>query len=464
MRRSPPPLDAIVERARSEPARLAVVHNGVAISYGRLAEHVAAVQGSPSLRAIPPGTVAALRVASLLDGWVLGLALRSLGVVTVTPPDASEGWPGAIELTALPADARDAPARDVAAGAHLLLTSGTTGVRKAFVRTAADDAAILGTVTSINGITSETVAYVANFGLWTALGYRWPQMVWSVGGAVVMQQGGDLHRPLCERDLTHFVTTPDMLGAVLHDGRGALKRDDRRKLFVTGGTLPRALWEAAREQVTRTVFAVLSSTEGSTIAVTPIETADDLRLHRVDPRRHVEVVDEADRPIAAGAVGRLRVRLLDASDGYLGDAATSRAFFRGGWFYPGDLAAYGPDGRLQLHGRSTDVIAVLGDKVATAPIEQALQDQLGATGVCIVAVPRVADDDAIHVVIESKRPIDRAAWALAASALGPLARVPLTVHVVARLPRNGMGKVNRMDLRDQIRRLRTPTERTPGRG
>ena len=57
---------------------------------------------------------------------------------------------------------------------------------------------------------------------------------------------------------------------------------------------------------------------------------------------------------------------------------------------------------------ATDVINVLGDKIATDPIERALQDRLSAEGVCILSIENTGGEDEIHVVIQSSRPIEPA--------------------------------------------------------
>ncbi len=61
------------------------------------------------------------------------------------------------------------------------------------------------------------------------------------------------------------------------------------------------------------------------------------------------MVDEADRPLPPGATGRVRVRTEEMVQGYLDDEGLTAAFFRDGWFYPGDLGALGAAGRLTLH-------------------------------------------------------------------------------------------------------------------
>jgi fatty-acyl-CoA synthase len=162
-------------------------------------------------------------------------------------------------------------------------------------------------------------------------------------------------------------------------------------------------------------------------------------------------VDEDDSPLPSGVQGQLRVLIDDGLAGYLGDEAATRACFRDGYFYSGDLAVLGADGRLALCGRDTDVVNVLGNKVATGAVEQALRERLQATAVCLLDLPGSAQDEALHLVIEiAQVPAQAAIVAAIEAELGPARPYPLHVHFVTRMPRNTMGKVQRPQLRQQL--------------
>jgi acyl-CoA synthetase (AMP-forming)/AMP-acid ligase II len=135
------------------------------------------------------------------------------------------------------------------------------------------------------------------------------------------------------------------------------------------------------------------------VAITPIEQADDLLWYRIDPSREVQVVDESGEVLPPGQEGLVRMRIDDGLDGDLDDPIATHEFFRDGYFYPGDFGEFGQDGRLALRGRMSDVVNVLGFKIATGAIEQALQDRLQAEGVCILSIPSRKEDateDEIH--------------------------------------------------------------------
>jgi len=258
----------------------------------------------------------------------------------------------------------------------------------------------------------------------------------------VMYQGPHPWESFRHPGITHVFATPRLLSQILTAAE-ALRRDDAMRLFVGSGPLSQAVWELARQRLTSRIYTSAGATEALQYALTPIGGPEDLRWHRILPSREVQVVDEADRILPAGQVGRVRVRLLDGMrQSYLHDEEASRAFFRDGYFYPGDLGVFRSDGRLALHGRVTDVVNILGSKIAAGPIEEALQHKLGVSGVCVFSVENEAAEEELHVAIETGRPIDQTRLA---DALGhELQGAPIAhVHFIAALPRNDMGKIQR---------------------
>ena len=478
-------ISRIFQQALRAPDKTAIIHDGVAVSYAQFARRIAACRQYFAQQDLPPGTVAIIDVQNLLDAWVIGFALRSIGLATVAVKDAGEVADLRIANIAcvvttrgedrrtLECESADPPWRVIRmpavtsladsqestgawhettmSGGHIMLTSGTTGRYKKVVRNAAMEALALPLHAQINDISEHSVVYVGNFGMWTAGGYRWPLITWSVGATVVIHQKPDMHEPLVRHDMTHVFATPGTLPALLHASNGTLRRNDATRLLVTGGMMPRALLTAVKRILTRRVYSALASTEALTVAVTPIEQPDDLNWHRIHPSREVQVVDEAHNVLAPGNEGLVRIRIIDGLHGYLDDEAATRAFFRDGYFYPGDLGMLGADGRLSLHGRASDVVNVFGDKIATGPIEQMLQDGLGAEGVCVVSLRNVAGNDEIYVAIQAGRPLDRAKVKVAVNAvLGTLKRLPARAVFIDKLPRNEMGKIERLKLKRQL--------------
>lgn len=478
-------LSRIFQQAQQTPDKTAVVHDGVAVSYAQFAHRIDACRWYFAQQDLPPGTVAVIDVQNLLDAWVCGFALRGLGFTTAAVKDSGEvgklgignigcvvtvasgNRPAAARESAahpwralrMPADIGSADSRGpivewhetTIPGGHIMMTSGTTGAYKKVVRNAAVEALALPLHAEINDISEGSVVYIGNFGLWTAGGYRWPLITWSVGGTVVIHQGPDMHAPMIRHDMTHVFATPGTLPALMRASSGTLRRNDATRLLVTGGVMPRSMLAAAKRHLTNRVYSALASTEALTVAVTPLDQPDDLNWHRIHPSREVQVVDEAHNVLEPGNEGLVRVRIIDGLSGYLDDEEATRAFFRDGYFYPGDIGMFGADGRLSLRGRASDVVNVFGDKIATGPIEQALQDKLGAEGVCVVSINNAAGNDEIYVAIQTDHVLDPEEVKVAVNAeLGTLKRLPVRAVFIKMLPRNEMGKIERVELKRQL--------------
>jgi len=334
-------------------------------------------------------------------------------------------------------------------GGHILLTSGTTGITKKILVDSAQQDARSAFLHDLWGVTDQSVLNVLNFGGWTAVGYNYSPSVWEAGGTVVIYETRNLHEALGRQGTTHTYTTPQMLTEILSAQNGAVRYDEKMSLFIVAGPLSQRLWEQAKQRLTPLIYTHYGSTEASNLAMTLIETPEDLRWHRVIPVRQVQVVDEQGRMLPAGQVGLVRSLPFPGLAGYLGDRKASEAFFRDGYFYPGDLGVFRSDGRLAIQGRVTDVINVLGDKRPATPIEAALEAELEVSAVCILSVQNATAEEELHVVIESPQTIDPAR--VSAAIVRALPNVgAVHAHIREAMPRNDMGKIRRDVLRKQM--------------
>jgi acyl-CoA synthetase (AMP-forming)/AMP-acid ligase II len=482
----------ILDQARVAPSKIAVVQDGQALSWRDFAALITATRAFLSNHvALAPG-VAVICCHRLLDAWVVGMALRSLGLTTIFASDADslqrlrlgaiscivtmadEARPGlqqlartrGLRLLSVPGQALATALPEIAArpdasailglgqvpeGGHIMSTSGTTGRHKKVLRSAASEALLLPLHARINGLDGDSLVYAWNFGQWTAGGYRWPLLAWSMGGTVVFHQREDSHWPLAEHAFTHMFATPAMLSDLMDRAGDGLLRRESMRLFITGGEMPRELAARARARLTPRLYNVLASTEALTVAVTLVEGDEDLHWHRIHPEREVQVVGDGGTPLPVGQLGKVRIRILDGLAGYQDDPEATREFFDGEWFYPGDLGVMDGQGRLSLHGRNSDVVNVLGNKVATAGMERLLRERLGAEAVCILGLHPDGGDEQLHVAIESRLQVtDDHCRAALGEELRPLRGVHLHFDLVARLPRNAMGKVQRDELRRML--------------
>jgi acyl-CoA synthetase (AMP-forming)/AMP-acid ligase II len=481
--------EAIFHWALVSPDRAAVEYNDEPCSYRIFANAIAAARGEFHRRGLDSQGYVVVAVANLRDCWVVTLALRSLGLATVCVGDpavipelnlpgtrwvvssALESLPGLAEVCAeqnleLVATTLEAPPLALGAtshptGGHVLLTSGTTGEYKKVLMDPALEAAFLLRRLTVFPSGPDTVANLFDFGPWTGLGYRAPATVWLTGGTVAFSQGRPYHFALRRPGLASSPALPAVLAEILAAPEGSFPRSETMELRIGGGTVTQAQIDQAKARITPRVFNGLACTESHQIAMTLQTTPDDHRWHRLEPTTVVELVDEFDRPTPIGQTGRLRVGTQDAPTEYLDDEEATRAFFKDGFFYPGDLAIMREDGRIALQGRVTDVINVSGQKIAPAPIEDALREALGVNGACLVSIHNDLGEEGLYLVIEAPTPIPpeimRPALAEALRELPPFEAIE--VGHMPSLPRNANGKLLRQEV---VRRLRnTIADRRP---
>ena len=466
--------------ANRTPDKPAIIFGGRPISYSSFERAIAAARGYFASEGLRGPGYAIICDPSLLNYWILSLGLRDLGLTTIALPSpdlvnqfkvldvrcvvtgAIDAWmalrkpcvelglkPLQVTLSdAMPLDLEDARSSH-SEGGHVLLTSGTTGNQKLVLMTPAMDAIFMRRKAEVIGMDKETVLSAFNFPAWTAAGYRWAASPWVFGGTVIIDQRSELFLPLCHPDITHAVLVPHMLSAVLSAPEGAYRRSDRLQLAVGAGAMSRMQIKLAKERITPHLFNWLASTEAGGIAYTRIDDPENHRWQRLIPDRMVEVVDELNRPLGTGETGRLRIANEGGPCGYLNDALTSQAFFKDGYFYPGDLATIRADGCLALQGRFTDIINVGGNKISPTQIEDNLCEALGVPQVCLFSMQSDAGEEKIYVVIESSAPID-------CSQMVPVLKRDLRgvtqvqTYYAYPFPRNLMGKVLRRQLIEQV--------------
>jgi acyl-CoA synthetase (AMP-forming)/AMP-acid ligase II len=470
-------LETIFRHAHCNPERVAIYDRGHRISYGEFAFWIAEARQFLERQDLRDGSVAALvEIKCRTDGWAFAFALRSLGLTTISvgSPEvlnelglrnlgcvitASRDDPLGIasadefKLIRIPevlflnrttGPVPELPALIYSDGGHIRLTSGTTGTSKKVLL----DPWVIAAESRRRGdywsISPDSVVNVFGFALWTGLGFYGPCTAWTAGASVVFHQVPKTLRSSLDVS-THAFTTPQTVLDLLHSPAIETRRNEEMRLFVAGGALPHSVYSAARATLTPRIFTAISSTEVGPWALTPIGGSEDLASHIVHPSMEVQVVDDADKPLPAGQIGAVRVR-INGITGYLDDPEASAAFFRDGYFYSGDLGKFRLDGRLVLCGRNSNVINIHGNKWIAETIEQALLNRLAVEGVCVFSAPGENGDEELHIGIESQRPIgrDEITAAVNAEFNRPERAV---VHLLNPMPRNDLGKIDRAALR-----------------
>src|SRR5262249_38371340 len=282
-------------------------------------------------------------------------------------------------------------------------------------------------------------------GLWTGIGFKEPPAIWHAGGCVVLDQSDDRFRNFFFNGATFAHLNPPMLKDLLQT-RGPLANPvDGFALAVGGGFLSIDLAEQALQKLTDRITLYYGATE---LIRSPLwsefRTKDDLHWLMPSNERLVQIIDENGRECATDEEGELRVQLSDIDClHYLDDQETSARIFRDGFFYPGDMAVRRQDGRIRILGRFADVMILRGQKLAVAPIEQAIQRDLKVDEVCLYSGLNEQGYEEVVVAIQSSREIEKMALETVARKFFPSERIRFSIHREFPRTETGMRKIKR---------------------
>ena len=181
------------------------------------------------------------------------------------------------------------------------------------------------------------------------------------------------------------------------------------------------------------------------------------------PRRHRRLPPARGRAahprrpgntLGTDEVGGIEVRGPNVFRGYWRmPEKTREEFAEGGWFRTGDVGRIDARGYVTIVGRSKDLIISGGYNVYPAEVEAALNELPGVAESAVVGVPHADFGEAVVAVVVAQPGVALDGESLLATLKAKMAnfKVPKTLFVVAELPRNAMGKVQKNLLREQLR-------------
>ena len=227
-----------------------------------------------------------------------------------------------------------------------------------------------------------------------------------------------------------------------------------RCIQFAGTSLPAKVAKAARRVTGARIGNLYGSTEAGTVTVREEDSDDPFDAGCLVEGSQLQIVDDDDRVLPAGSVGRIRYRRPFQAEGYYRDPEATALWFRDGWFYPGDNGSLGPDGRLTLAGRTSEIVNAGGVKIDPARV-----DALASTHPGVVDAAGFACEDATGMTefvlaVVPGEGFDASSLVRALVTAFGSAR-PSTIVTVEQVPRNPMGK----PLRSELARLYAESRR-----
>ena len=174
------------------------------------------------------------------------------------------------------------------------------------------------------------------------------------------------------------------------------------------------------------------------------------------PGVSLRVRDDAGQSVPAGEVGGIEVKGPSVFKGYWGmPEKTREEFSADGYFKTGDIGKIDERGYITLVGRSKDLIISGGYNVYPAEIEGFINELPDVAESALVGVPHPDFGEVGVAIVVAKPGSTLDAGQVVAALKSKLAnfKIPKQCFVVAELPRNAMGKVQKNVLREQYQGL-----------
>lgn len=476
-------VDPILAHAAADGDRTAIDAGEVSLSYAALAGRMAAFAAGAAHHGCGPGDVLALSLRDPVESLVgfLGAMLGGRVPVQIDPGDppaererlvavagavltVSEDGPGVrFSHLAAAGEGADAAAMRGAGGgrpAHINLSSGTTGLRKAASLSHAQQLGRSRQVIAALGQGPED-RHLPLLPVHFAFGRQAAVRTLLAGGTVVVRpMPGDTVAFLAllqAEQITHLEATPSHLRYLIErlpaiDGPAM---PGVRCLAVSTAMLGPGERLEVRRRLTPNLHITYGSNEmGVAACARPADLDHDIAtVGRALPSCEIRVTDEEGRALPTGRVGEVRVRSANAAAAYVGNPEASGRSFRDGWFLTGDAGRLDAAGCLFLAGRLDDRINIGGIKIYPVEIEEAIRGFPGVRDVAVTAMPSRRLQEVAVAVVESAERLDMAALRAHCRLRLANERMPAVMLRLERLPRTGSGKVDGPALRQLLAEL-----------
>ena len=165
----------------------------------------------------------------------------------------------------------------------------------------------------------------------------------------------------------------------------------------------------------------------------------------------VRIVDEDGADVVQGEVGEIVARGERLMSGYWGRGEATAETIRGGWLHTGDLAYSDEDGYIFLAGRARDFIKRGGEMISPEEVEGVLHSHPAVDEAAIIGVPDVQWGERVRAVVVLRDGCDASEAEIIEYCRERLAsfKKPESVLFAPALPRNTLGKVLKLQLREQ---------------
>ncbi len=277
---------------------------------------------------------------------------------------------------------------------------------------------------------------------------------------VVLQSMADNHA-------TGFAGVPSTFALLLHRSNlTSMEFPDLRYVTQAGGGMPPARIREWLERGPKVPFFVMYGATEASARLTYLDPADLPRklgsIGRPIPNVEIVVVTDEGKIAGVGETGELVARGSNISSGYWNNPEESALRFGPLGYRTGDLGYMDEEGYLFLVGRKHDMIKVGAHRVGAKEIEDVLNEHPAISEAAVVGVPHeiLGEAPLAFVAARQDAPLSTQDMQAFCRARLPLYKIPIDFIQVASLPKNGIGKIDKLTLRRMVEgKSEQPAER-----
>lgn len=166
------------------------------------------------------------------------------------------------------------------------------------------------------------------------------------------------------------------------------------------------------------------------------------------PGTDIRIVDDEGELVPQGKAGEILVRGPQVMRGYWNNTEATEESIKDGWFYTGDVAEMDEDGYLKIVDRKKDMIIVSGFNVYPNEVEDCLVSHAGVADAGVIGVPDTRTGEAVHAyVVKNDDNVDENMLRAHCEEALTGYKIPARILFISSLPKSGVGKVLRKELR-----------------
>lgn len=201
-----------------------------------------------------------------------------------------------------------------------------------------------------------------------------------------------------DHHITYFEILPLTLEKIIRELPSDFVKPQRLSIKVVGAPLTKYLRELSLRLLCTDISGRYATNEVWPIATDMSEEGVGTLFPGVD----IKIVDDKGEELPLKQIGNVAVRSATMVKEYFENQEATRKHFQGDWFLTGDLGRLLRSRRLEIIGRSDDVLNKGGVKCYPQPIEEEMRKINGVLDAAVTAVPaeHAIDDLCVAIVLE----------------------------------------------------------------